>query len=516
MTEQITGNKRVKVAVLIGTLEVGGAELDIVRNFPRLNRDEFDVVVLTFGAPGALAPELERQGIPVISRPAWESRAMRAHRGGKPTAAEKAGRVARHPLRSLQVALYPLYERFVLSLPVGFRQSVKPPRQALGAAVHSVKRLPKRIRKRMGRAVRATRKRLRPVKRWLLGAERWINDLVPVPQFLKRRRRRGSLIGTLTYMASVVLWIRATLTEESADVVHSFLPHSYAYGMVAGALMRHRPRQVMSRLSLNFYMDTHPVLAWMERNVLHRFVDLAIGNSKLILEELAEEGVARTKLRLLYNGIDPEPFTRAADDRAKARGDLSVSPDTFTIVAVGNLYAYKGHEDLIEACAIAASSLGVGWRLLIAGRDERGNRAVLESLVASRGLTDHITLLGGCDNVRQLLFAADVFVQPSHHEGLPNAIIEAMAASLPVIGTTVGGIPEAVSAASSPSGVAEETGWLVPPRRPTAIASALVEAAEQPDRRVRMGARARARVLASFSLSKSVGTYEAIYRELML
>jgi len=103
-------------------------------------------------------------------------------------------------------------------------------------------------------------------------------------------------------------------------------------------------------------------------------------------------------------------------------------------------------------------------------------------------------------------------VQPSHHEGLPNAIIEAMAASLPVIGTNVGGIPEAVAVLSEAENA--ETGWLVPPRDPSALASALLEAALDPDRCARMGQRAVARVQAEFSLDRSVAAYESIYREI--
>ena len=94
-------------------------------------------------------------------------------------------------------------------------------------------------------------------------------------------------------------------------------------------------------------------------------------------------------------------------------------------------------------------------------------------------------------------------------------IVEAMAASLPVIGTAVGGIPEAVAARSAGVSEAEETGWLVPPSDPGALADALVEAASDPARRARMGERARERALAQFSLDRSVCAYESIYRELV-
>jgi glycosyltransferase involved in cell wall biosynthesis len=334
------------------------------------------------------------------------------------------------------------------------------------------------------------------------------------------------------YIAHVTRWVGRVLADEQVDIMHAFLPHSYAYGMFACALWRRRAKTVMSRLSLNFYKDSHKVIAWLERNVLHQRVDIAIGNSKLILDELAEEGVARSKLRLLYNGVDPEPFVRAEGDRDLAREAFGIAEDAYVMVAVGNLHEYKGHADLIDACALVRDRMPDDWRLIIGGRDQRGNRAVLERQIAELGLASNVRLLGACENVAQLLKAGDVFVQPSHHEGLPNAIIEAMAASLPVVGTTVGGIPEAVipengqapttvpgsdasAADDSELGADATTGWLVPPHDPDALGRALLEAAADPLLRAEMGVRAVARVQAQFSLDHSVAAYMAIYRELL-
>lgn len=415
---------RTKVAVLIGTLEVGGAELDIARNFPRLDRDEFDVVVVTFGEAGSLAPEVEQQGIRVIAR--------------------KKTRVS--PLAEDSLSF----------------ESDKGARSPDARAL--------------------------------------------------RRARFSRMVRAPFYMAHVTFWVARVFAAERVDIAHFFLPHSYAYGMFACAMGRPSARTVMSRLSLNFYKDSHRFLAWLERTVLHRHVHIAIGNCRPILDELVEEGVDESKLRLLHNGIDPRPFARTKDDRESARLELGLAADAFVMTAVGNLHTYKGHSDLIEACALAADSLPAGWRLLIAGRDHEDNLRRYERQVAVRGLSENIVLLGPCDTVPVLLMASDVFVQPSHHEGLPNAIIEAMAASLPVVATTVGGIPEVVI----PAGEKGETGWLVPPHEPEMLAVALVSSASDPIRRAKMGERALLRVLEEFSLARSVSCYESIYRELLL
>jgi glycosyltransferase involved in cell wall biosynthesis len=408
--------RRTKVAVLVGALEVGGAELDIVRNVPRLDRDEFEVVVVSFGEPGTLAPELERQGIRVIAR------LDGATTEASPAAAAEAARA--------------------MSGPAG-----------------------------------------------------WI-------------RRR---IGTLARMARAIPWIGRTFNAESVDIAHFYLPYAYGYGMFACLLMRRKTKRVMSRLSLNFYRGSNRILSWLERHLFHRYVDIAIANSEPIVRELVDEGVDPSRVRLLHNGIDPAPFASAATERPGARRDLGIKEDTFVILAVGNLHTYKGHADLIEACEQARGRLPEPWLLLIAGRDEAGNSAAYEALIEELGLGGHVRLLGPSDDVPRLLAGAEVFVQPSHHEGLPNAVLEAMASSLPVIGTAVGGIPEAVV----PAGSAGETGWLVPPHDPAALAEALFEAGDDTARRRTMGEHARSRIVAEFSLDKSVAAYESIYRELM-
>ena len=129
-------------------------------------------------------------------------------------------------------------------------------------------------------------------------------------------------------MAGVTLWVARTMAAEKVDIMHAFLPHAYAYGVVGCALGRRRAKTVMSRLSLNFYQDSHKMIAWMERNVLHHRVDIAIGNSTTILDELVEEGVPRDRVRLLYNGIDPEPFARQDATRAPRRARRSGSRRT--------------------------------------------------------------------------------------------------------------------------------------------------------------------------------------------
>lgn len=306
-------------------------------------------------------------------------------------------------------------------------------------------------------------------------------------------------------------WLGHTLRSERIDIAHAFLPHSYVYETFACMLMRPRAGRVMSRLSLNFYKDEQRLLAWLERNVAHRSVDIAIGNSTLILEELVAEGVEPGKLRLLYNGIDPEPFRLDERAVAESRSRFGLPPDAFVMACVGNLHTYKGHADLIRACDSVCLGLPARWALLIAGRDQESNRARLERLIGELELSGRVRLLGEIDDVPALLAASDLFCHPSHHEGMPNAIIEAMAAALPVVATDVGGIPEVVVDAKEGESF---TGWLVPPRQPEELGRAILEAVSARDRLPEVGARGRLRVQELFTLERSVARYESIYEEL--
>ena len=149
------------------------------------------------------------------------------------------------------------------------------------------------------------------------------------------------------------------------------------------------------------------------------------------------------------------------------------------MVAVGNLYPVKDHATLLRALARLPAA-----RVAIAGRGDQ--EEPLRRLAAELGLSDRVHLLGLRDDVETVFAAADVFVQPSLSEGLPLAVLEAMANGLPVVATRVGGIPEAV--------VDGKTGLLVPPGDPAALAAALAAVLDADDRGACDGrCRARAR-----------------------
>lgn len=221
----------------------------------------------------------------------------------------------------------------------------------------------------------------------------------------------------------------------------------------------------------------------------HRASTLYVTNSRDLAETLVrEENVPAHRVEVIPNGVEI-PAETADPARRPARG-----------IVVANLIGYKGHADLIEALAL----LPAPPRVCLVGDGPERER--LTRLIAERGLGEVVRLAGAVPDARAVLRDYQFAVLPSHSEGLPNAVLEAMAAGLPVVATAVGGVPEIVE-----DGV---TGLLVPPRAPAELAVAIRRLAEEPLLRQRMGRAGRTAVERS-SVEDCAARHEAVYRALL-
>ena len=310
------------------------------------------------------------------------------------------------------------------------------------------------------------------------------------------RTRVQILLGGCQLVCHLLAW--------RPDAVHFFLPQAYVVGGLASLIAR-IPVRIMSRLSLNHYQRRHRLLARVEYR-LHRYMTALVVNSRAVRLNLLEEpGVDASRVHLIYNGLDPAVPVRRGQ-RDTIRNTLGLAPDEIVMILVANLIPYKGHSDLLEALGIAAASMPSAWRVLCVGRDDGiGDR--LRSCARTLGLNGRVAWLGSRSDVPQLLAACDVGLLCSHEEGFSNAVLEGMAAGLPMIVTDVGGNAEAV--------VDGVCGYVVPPRSPQAFASALVSLVRDKAARERMGRAARQRVEAHFSLDRCVDEYEALYGRLL-
>jgi glycosyltransferase involved in cell wall biosynthesis len=167
---------------------------------------------------------------------------------------------------------------------------------------------------------------------------------------------------------------------------------------------------------------------------------------------------------------------------------------------VANLRAEKGHDVLIDA-APQILEAHPDAEFVLAG--EGPHRDALMERARRRGVADRIQFLGQCRDVPAVLAGADLFVLPSRSEALPNAVIEAMAAGLPVVASNVGGIPELIT-----DGV---SGVLVSPGDPRALAGAVIGVMEEPGRAVQMGREARDFVTRELGFGRLVARIEALY-----
>lgn len=290
------------------------------------------------------------------------------------------------------------------------------------------------------------------------------------------------------------------MRRERGAIFHFWLPEAYLLGGICGLLTRTR-RQMMSRRSLNRYQQRHPFLAWIER-LLHGRMLLILGNSDAIARELAEEGVSSDRLRVIKNGLDAAEFTPTRS-RLAMRAALGIPQDALVLISVANLIKYEGHDDLLDALALAGDRIGRNWRLLCVGRDD-GLGASLKKRAQALGIGDNIVFLGSRQDVPDLLQASDISILASHEEGFSNAVIEAMAIGIPMVATAVGGNLEAIEDG--------RTGLLAPPRDPVRLADALVRLARDPALRTAIGSTAREEALTNRSLDSCIERYEEAYR----
>jgi len=213
-------------------------------------------------------------------------------------------------------------------------------------------------------------------------------------------------------------------------------------------------------------------------------------------------GVSPTRVTQIINGVDSERFHPGQDRSPLPPG--FAPPGTLIIGTVGRLEKVKDHSNLVRAFIRLVESVPEArqrLRLVIIG--EGSLRTEIESLLNEAGLRDLAWLPGARDDVPELLRTMDVFVLPSQAEGISNTILEAMACSLPVVATEVGGNAELV--------VEGETGRRVPASDPQALAAAMRELIDDPKRMSAYGAAGRRRVEERFSMDAMTAAYLKVY-----
>ncbi len=286
------------------------------------------------------------------------------------------------------------------------------------------------------------------------------------------------------------------LSRERIDVLHTHEFGMNSYGSAA-ALLSRTP-------AISTIHGRHWVVDRRRRRVAYRLLRALgipiVAVSKDLAGFLEQSlGLPRDRLEVIHNGIPMEPALHAeerAARRAAVRSQIGMPPRVPLLIAVGNLYPVKDHATLLRAL----SRLPDAW-LAIAGRGDQ--EANLRHLANELGIAERVQLLGLRDDIPSLLAAGDVFVQPSRSEGLPLAVLEAMAQQIPVVATRVGGVGEVIEDGA--------TGYLVPAQDPVAMAEAVRRVLDSPDRGAALAAAADARVREKFSVERMLSRYRTLY-----
>lgn len=276
------------------------------------------------------------------------------------------------------------------------------------------------------------------------------------------------------------------------DVVHFHTARAHALA----PLCRGRG----ARLVVTRRMDYVPAGGPYVRYLYNHAVDAVIAISEGVRDALLRVGVRRERIRVVPSGIDADALRAAPDARARLRSEWNVRDDDVLVIVPGALERRKGHAVLLAA-ATGLAAVVPRLRYVFCGDGHEGDALRR----AAAGLDGLVRFAGFRPDMAACFAAADVAAMPSLQEGLGVAALEAMAAGRPVVGSRVGGLAEAVAHG--------ETGLLVPPADPVALARALAQLAGDADLRARLGAAGRARVAARYTSARMAEGTLACYEE---
>ena len=325
------------------------------------------------------------------------------------------------------------------------------------------------------------------------------NVHVPNVEFYERARRRGLSVrmvhckGRADWRA--VRQIEEYIQEDGVDLVHTHGYKADLYGYLA-AWRCHKPvvatchNWVGGTAALGIYNH-------LDRMALKKFNALAAVSDK-VAQRLLAFGVSAEKIKTIANGIEVKVF-----ERAEPLPLLNFEGST-VVGMVARLDMQKGFEYLLQAARKLCKTFP-GLKIVIVG--DGPDRSAIEEMIEQYGLQSNVILAGQQSNMPGVYAAMDIFVLPSLNEGLPMTILEAMAASKPVIATRVGAIPSVITDG--------ENGLLVAPKDTEGLRNAIASLLGNPERRRRTGDQAHAWVGRNYTSAAMALKYREMYEEVL-
>ena len=289
------------------------------------------------------------------------------------------------------------------------------------------------------------------------------------------------------------------LKEWRADLLHCHLPLAGVAGRVAGRLAGVPVVYTEHNLMERYHPLTRRanILSW-------RWQDAVIAVSPAVAESIAARLASRVPVEVILNGVNLDRFRCSPEGGTMVRAEFEI-PAGAPVVGTVAVFRRQKRLDLWLEVAEGLLRRLPGCHFLLIG--DGPLRAEIEALIGARKLGDRVHLAGLQEDVRPYLSAMDLYLSSSQFEGLPIAVLEAMAMELPVASTAVGGIPEVV--------VSGETGVLVPPGDVARLEGAVFELLRDDDARRRMGRAGRERIVGELGLERMVGRQECLYEEVL-
>ncbi|GAK51424.1 glycosyl transferase, group 1 [Candidatus Moduliflexus flocculans] len=303
---------------------------------------------------------------------------------------------------------------------------------------------------------------------------------------------------------SLLSKLREIIVKEQIDVIHAHQYTPYFYGLMASlyakiTLAPFRPEIIFTEHG-RFYPDVRKFKRVVSNPILSLFTKEIVTISASTKQSLIDyENFPARRIRVIYNGIDLERFSKTADRLAKRR-ELGLNADDKVFGIVARLDPIKNHAMLLRACQQLVKTVPNAYLLIVGDGPER---AKLKELTASLGIVAHVRFLGARQDISELLQTFDVFALSSFSEGTSVTLLEAMGVGVPIVATNVGGNPEVISDG--------ETGFLVESDNADDMANKLLQLLQNDTLRQRMGNAGKERVHALFSIEKMVRAYVDLY-----
>jgi glycosyltransferase involved in cell wall biosynthesis len=288
-------------------------------------------------------------------------------------------------------------------------------------------------------------------------------------------------VDTLDHVRAFARWCR----EHRILVVQTTEMPSNVFAL-PGAALAGVPVRVGARREIN---PNKTIAGIALQRAAYACATNVVANSRAAANRLRRERVPAHKIAVVQNGLDASPF-RARTQRPMPR----------TVVVVANLRPEKRHDVLIDAAPQILHHFPDAQFHIVGDGPER---ARLEAQAAARGVSRAVVFFGHQPDVPRRLYEADIFVLPSRSEGFPNAVLEAMAAGLPIVASDIEALRELIEH--------ERTGLLIPPGAPRVLADTLCRLMGDATFAARIGERAAADARARYSFDRMVAAFESLY-----